>query len=37
MLMIKFKIKVKNIEYGKGKAELLSAQIKTRYGVNQKK
>ena len=36
MLMIKSKIKVKNVEYGKGKAELISAQIKTKYGGSQK-
>ena len=36
MLMIKSRIKVINVEYGKGKAELISAQIKTRYGENQK-
>ena len=30
MLMIKSKIKVINVEYGKGKAELISAQIKTK-------
>ena len=36
MLMIKSKIKVKNVKYGKGKAELISAQIKTRYGESQK-
>ena len=30
--MIKSKIKVKNVEYGKDKAELISAQINTRYG-----
>ena len=34
--MIKSKIKVKYVEYGKEKAELISAQIKTRYGENQK-
>ena len=34
--MIKSKIKVENVEYGKGKAELISAQIKTRYGESQK-
>ena len=27
MLMIKSKIKVKNVEYGKGKAELISAKL----------
>ena len=36
MLMIKFKIKVINVEYGKGKAEFISAQIKTKYGESQK-
>ena len=36
MLMIKSKIKVKNIEYGKGKTEMISAQINTRYGKSQK-
>ena len=36
MLMIKSKIKVENVEYGKGKAVLISAQIKTRFGENQK-
>ena len=36
MLMIKSKMKVKNVEYEKGKAELISAQIKTRYGESQK-
>ena len=36
MLMIKSKIKVINVEYGKGKAELISAQINTRYGESQK-
>ena len=36
MLMIKSKIKVKNVEYGKGKAELMSAQINTRCGESQK-
>ena len=30
--MIKYKIKVKDAEYGKGKSELISAQIKTKYG-----
>ena len=25
-----------NVEYGKGKAELISAQIKTKYGESQK-
>ena len=30
MIMIKSKIKIKNVEYGKGKAELISAQINTR-------
>ena len=35
MLMIKSKIKVKNVEYGKGKAEVISVQIKTRYGESQ--
>ena len=29
MIMIKFKIKVINVEYEKGKAELISPQIKT--------
>ena len=32
MLMLKSKIRVKNVEYGKDKAELISAQINTRYG-----
>ena len=36
MLMIKSRIKVKNVEYGKGKAELISAQNKTRCGESQK-
>ena len=36
MLMIKSKIKVKNVEQGKGKAKLISAQINTRYGESQK-
>ena len=36
MLMIKSKIQVKNVEYGKGKAELISGQINTRYGESQK-
>ena len=36
MLMIKSKIKVKNAEYGKGKAELISGQINTRCGESQK-
>ena len=31
MLMIKSKIKVKNVEYGKGKLDLISVQIKTKY------
>ena len=34
--MIKSKIKVKNVEYGKGKAELISAQINARCGESQK-
>ena len=37
MLIIKSKIKVKNVEYGKGKAELISAQINTGCGESQKK
>ena len=36
MLMLKSKIRVKNVEYGKDKAELISAQINTRYGESQK-
>ena len=36
MLMIKSKIKVINVEYGKEKAELISVQIKTKYGESQK-
>ena len=36
MLMIKSKIKVKNVEYEKGKAELISAQINTKCGGSQK-
>ena len=36
MLMIKSKIKVKNIEYEKDKVELISAQINTRCGESQK-
>ena len=36
MVMIKFWIKVKNVEYGKGKAELIRAQIYTRCGESQK-
>ena len=36
MLMIKSKIKVKNVDYGKCKAELISAQINTRCGESQK-
>ena len=32
--MIKFKLKVINIEYEKGKTELISAQIKIKYGEN---
>ena len=35
MLMIKSKIKVRNVEYAKGKAALISAQIKTRCGESQ--
>ena len=35
ILMIKSKIKVQNVEYGKGKAELISAQINTRCGESQ--
>ena len=31
MLMMKSKTKVINVGYGKGKAELISAQIKTKY------
>ena len=34
--MIKSKIKVINVEYEKEKAELMSAQIKIRYGESQK-
>ena len=34
--MIKSTIKVINVEYEKGKAELISAQIKIRYGESQK-
>ena len=33
--MKKSKIKVINVEYGKGKAKLISAQIKTKYGESQ--
>ena len=36
MLMIKSKIKIKNVGCGKGKAELISAQINTRCGESQK-
>ena len=36
MLMIKSKIKVLNVEYEKGKAELISAQINTKCGESQK-
>ena len=36
MIMIKSKKKVINVDYWKGKAELISAQIKTNYGENQK-
>ena len=36
MLMIKSKIKVKNVEYWKGKAELINAQINKRCGESQK-
>ena len=36
ILVIKSKIKVKNVEYGKGKAELICAQINTRCGESQK-
>ena len=36
MVMIKSKIKVINVEYGKGKGELISAQINTRCGESQK-
>ena len=32
MIMIKSTIKVINVEYGKGKAELTSAKIMTKYG-----
>ena len=35
MLMVKFKIKVQNVDYGKGKAELIGVQLKTRYGESQ--
>ena len=35
MLIIQSKIKVENAEYGKGKAELISAQIMTKYGESQ--
>ena len=34
--MIKSKIKVKNVEYGKDKTKLISAQINTRFGESQK-
>ena len=34
--MIKSRIKVINVEYGKGKTELISAQIKTKYGETPK-
>ena len=30
------RIKVKNVEYGKGKAELISAQINRKYGESKK-
>ena len=33
--MIKSKIKVINVEYGKGKTGLINAQIKTKYGEKQ--
>ena len=36
MLMITSKIQVKNVENGKGKAELIIPQIKTKYGERQK-
>ena len=36
MPMIKSKIKVINVEYGKGKTELISANINTRCGESQK-
>ena len=36
MIMIKSKIKAINVEYGKGEAELISAQIETKYGESQK-
>ena len=32
IIMIKSKIKVINVEYGKEKVELISAQIMTKYG-----
>ena len=32
MLMMKCMIKLQNVEHGKVKAELISAQIKTKYG-----
>ena len=35
MLMIKSKIKVINVEYGKGKAALISAQMNTRCAESQ--
>ena len=34
--MIKSNMKVKNVEYEKDKAELISAHIKTRYGESLK-
>ena len=34
--MIKSRIKVINVGYGKGKAKLISTQIKTKYGETQK-
>ena len=36
MIMIQSGIKVTNVEYGKGKAELISAQIMTKYGETKK-
>ena len=37
MIMIESKIYVINVEYGKGKEELISAQIETQYRENKKK
>ena len=36
MLMIKSKIRVRIVGYGKGKAELISAYIKKKYGESTK-